>query len=266
MTCAPAEESEQREQPCAGQNLHKGNYGRSRLRPTRSPDLGRPQRSRGRRFPPRRPAGRHAALAAAGDVGGAAGPWGADSRAAPRGRPPATSAAQLRFLATSATVRARAAMRPTTAIMPSVLPGCVRAPRLTHRAQGEACVTLQPVQMPFEARDRCDRRAGHRHELGQRQRQLPADPVPQRPDRVGRPGARDGPPRAASCTKPGATHSGREELRPLRGLLPAHPLSGSGSAKRSGRGPDSPSTPTWRSRPTVVSVDAGFVASPVAPR
>ena len=61
-------------------------------------------------------------------------------------------------------------------------------------------------------------------------------------------------------------HRGREELRPLRDLLPAHPLSGSGSAKRSGRGPDSPSTPTWRSRPTVVSVDAGFVASTVAPR
>ena len=26
--------------------------------------------------------------------------------------------------------------------------------RLPHRAQGEACVPLQPVQMPFEARDR----------------------------------------------------------------------------------------------------------------
>ena len=25
--------------------------------------------------------------------------------------------------------------------------------RLAHRAQGEACVPLQPVQMPFEARD-----------------------------------------------------------------------------------------------------------------
>ena len=66
------------------------------------------------------------------------------------------------------------------------------ASRTARRAR--PCVTLQPVQIPFEARDRGDRRAGHRHELGQRQRQLPADPVPQRPDRGGRPGARDGPP------------------------------------------------------------------------
>ena len=43
-------------------------------------------------------------------------------------------------------LRPRGSCRPSSAI--------AFEHRLTHRAQGEACVPLQPVQMPFEARDR----------------------------------------------------------------------------------------------------------------
>ncbi|MCY4509579.1 MAG: hypothetical protein OXG35_21825 [Acidobacteria bacterium] len=39
MTCAPAEESEQHEQPCAGQNLHKGRLWALTPTPKRLPDL-----------------------------------------------------------------------------------------------------------------------------------------------------------------------------------------------------------------------------------
>ena len=66
--------------------------------------------------------------------------------------------------------------------------------------------------------DRGDRGAGNRHELGQRQ--LSADPVPQRPNRIGRPGVRDGgpapAPRAGVLPAPGVARPARPGRRHVR--------------------------------------------------
>ena len=68
--------------------------------------------------------------------------------------------------------------------------------------------------------DRGDRGAGSRRRLGQRQ--LPADPVSQRANRVSRPGAQDGGPTpapgpgCASCTRRGATRHARPGRRHVR--------------------------------------------------
>ena len=50
------------------------------------------------------------------------------------------------------TGRRRSALRPRGSCRPSS--AIAFEHHLTHRAQGEACVPLQPMQMPFEARDR----------------------------------------------------------------------------------------------------------------
>ena len=61
--------------------------------------------------------------------------------------------------------------------------------RLAHRAQGKACVPLQPVQMPFEARDRRQVHRGPRVPVqSRREDRQPARPPapPPRPRRRGR--------------------------------------------------------------------------------
>ena len=116
-----------------------------------------------------RPEGGALEVAAGGSFGGEPRPEssgrGADSRAAPCGAsvPAAGGAAVVleRLSDRGAGVRPPARAHPTRRANASPRRRSCRPSfavafehRLAHRAQGKACVPLQPVQMPFEARDR----------------------------------------------------------------------------------------------------------------
>ena len=172
---------------------------------------------------------------------------GADSRAAPRGasaRAAGGAAVVLERLADRGAGVLRAASRPASRLVQRPEPTGPDEPdasrrrscrlsfavafehRLAHRAQGEACVPLQPVQMPFEARDRRQVHRGPRVPVqSRREARRPASrpAPPPRPRRRGRcltasPGGRC-PPRGPPTTRghPRAGSSRREHPPSRRG-------------------------------------------------
>ena len=173
---------------------------------------------------------------------------GADSRAAPRGasaRAAGGAAVVLERLADRGAAGVlRAASRPASRLVQRPEPTGPDEPdasrrrscrlsfavafehRLAHRAQGEACVPLQPVQMPFEARDRRQVHRGPRVPVqSRREARRPASrpAPPPRPRRRGRcltasPGGRC-PPRGPPTTRghPRAGSSRREHPPSRRG-------------------------------------------------
>ena len=103
---------------------------------------------------------------------------------------------------------------------------------------------VEPVGRGHEAAagaagtDRGDRRAGNRRGLGQRQ--LSADPVPQRANRLGRQSARDGgpapAPRAGVLPAPGVARHARPGRRHVRQAPRPQPQAGRGPPRRHAQG------------------------------